>query len=46
MNDQHAEPQRLAERVVAAMMTRDAFSQWLGIEVTDRRLPAGAGDKK
>ena len=29
------EAQRLAERVVAAMMDRDAFSQWLGIEVTD-----------
>ena len=25
--------QRLAERVVSAMMERDAFSQWLGIEV-------------
>ena len=35
MNDQHVEPQRLAERVVGAMMARDAFSQWLGIEVTD-----------
>ena len=29
-----AAPQTLAERVVAAMMARDAFSQWLGIEVT------------
>jgi acyl-CoA thioesterase len=29
------EAQRLAERVVAGMMDRDAFSQWLGIEVTD-----------
>jgi acyl-CoA thioesterase len=29
-----AEPQQLAERVVGAMMARDAFSQWLGIEVT------------
>ena len=28
------EAQRLAERVVAGMMDRDAFSQWLGIEVT------------
>lgn len=27
--------QRLAERVVARMMEHDAFSQWLGIEVTD-----------
>jgi acyl-CoA thioesterase len=26
--------QRLAERVVSGMMARDAFSQWLGIEVT------------
>jgi acyl-CoA thioesterase len=26
--------QQLAERVVAAMMARDAFSQWLGLEVT------------
>ena len=26
--------QRLAERVVATMMERDAFSQWLGIEIT------------
>ena len=25
--------QRLAERVVSAMMKRDAFSQWLGLEV-------------
>ena len=25
--------QRLAERVVSAMMARDAFSQWLGLEV-------------
>ena len=25
--------QRLAERVVSAMMERDAFSQWLGLEV-------------
>ena len=35
MTDQVAEPQRLAERVVSAMMARDAFSQWLGIEVID-----------
>lgn len=28
-----AEAQRLAERVVAAMMARDAFSQWLGLEI-------------
>jgi acyl-CoA thioesterase len=27
------EQQSLAERVVASMMARDAFSQWLGIEV-------------
>ena len=27
--------QRLAERVVHAMMSRDAFSQWLGIEVLE-----------
>lgn len=27
--------QRLAERVVQAMMSRDAFSQWLGIEVLE-----------
>jgi acyl-CoA thioesterase len=26
--------QRLAERVVQAMMERDAYSQWLGLEVT------------
>jgi acyl-CoA thioesterase len=28
------DPQRLAERVVARMLEHDAFSQWLGIEVT------------
>jgi acyl-CoA thioesterase len=28
-----SDAQRQAERVVAAMMARDAFSQWLGIEV-------------
>ena len=28
------EEQRLAERVVDAMLARDAFSQWLGIDVT------------
>jgi acyl-CoA thioesterase len=28
-----ADPQELAERVVAGMMARDAFSQWLGISV-------------
>ena len=33
MNDQTIDAQRLAERVVGAMMARDAFSQWLGIEV-------------
>ena len=27
--------QRLAERVVQAMMARDAFSRWLGIDVLD-----------
>ena len=27
--------QRLAERVVSAMVARDAFSQWLGIEVLE-----------
>jgi acyl-CoA thioesterase len=31
--DAAAEAQRLAERVVSGMMARDAFSQWLGIEV-------------
>src|SRR4029079_11928456 len=31
----------LAERVVSAMMAKDAFSQWLGIEVLDVR-PSGA----
>ena len=30
-----ADEQVLAERVVAAMMARDAFSQWLGIEVVE-----------
>jgi len=30
-----AEVQSLAERVVASMMAKDAFSQWLGIEVID-----------
>ena len=29
--------QELAERVVAGMMAKDAFSQWLGIEVVDVR---------
>lgn len=29
--------QALAERVVSTMMSRDAFSQWLGIEVLDVR---------
>ena len=29
------ERQSLAERVVASMMARDAFSRWLGIEVVD-----------
>jgi acyl-CoA thioesterase len=30
-----AEEQRLAERVVSAMMARDAFSQWLGVDVLE-----------
>lgn len=29
-----AAAQRLAERIVSTMMERDAFSQWLGIDVT------------
>lgn len=29
------DPRALAERVVAAMMARDAFSQWLGIEILE-----------
>lgn len=29
-----ADGQQLAERVVNAMMARDAYSQWLGLEVT------------
>ncbi len=33
--------QRLAERVVATMMAKDAFSQWLGIDVSNVR-PNGA----
>jgi acyl-CoA thioesterase len=33
--------QQLAERVVSAMMARDAFSQWLGIEVVNVR-PRGS----
>jgi acyl-CoA thioesterase len=32
-NSAASEEQSLAERVVSAMMARDAFSQWLGIEV-------------
>ena len=36
-----SDAQRLAERVVSAMMAKDAFSQWLGIEVVDVR-PSGA----
>jgi acyl-CoA thioesterase len=36
-----SDAQGLAERVVAAMMAKDAFSQWLGIEVLDVR-PNGA----
>jgi acyl-CoA thioesterase len=30
---EHDAEQRLAERVVEAMMARDAFSQWLGIKI-------------
>jgi len=30
-----ADEQRLAERVVSAMVARDAFSRWLGIEVLE-----------
>lgn len=33
--------QQLAERVVGAMMAKDTFSQWLGIEVVEVR-PRGA----
>ena len=29
------DPQALAEQVVARMMARDAFSQWLGIEILE-----------
>lgn len=36
-----SDAQRLAERVVSAMMAKDTFSQWLGIEVIDVR-PSGA----
>jgi acyl-CoA thioesterase len=36
-----SDAQRLAERVVSAMMAKDAFSQWLGVEVIDVR-PSGA----
>ena len=36
-----SDAQGLAERVVSAMMAKDAFSQWLGIEVLDVR-PNGA----
>jgi acyl-CoA thioesterase len=32
-----SDAQRQAERVVAGMMARDAFSQWLGIEVVTTR---------
>lgn len=32
-----AEPQALAERVVAGMMASDAFSRWLGVEVLEVR---------
>ena len=30
-----ADPQALAERVVRGMLTRDAFSEWLGIEALE-----------
>ncbi|HTE44327.1 MAG TPA: hotdog fold thioesterase [Gemmatimonadaceae bacterium] len=36
-----ASEQAIAERVVAAMMAKDAFSQWLGLEVIDVR-PRGS----
>ena len=36
-----SDAQRLAERVVSAMMAKDAFSQWLGVKVVDVR-PSGA----
>lgn len=35
-----SDAQRLAERVVAGMMAKDAFSQWLGIEVLTTRPDA------
>lgn len=41
MSAASADEQRLAERVVAGMMARDEFSQWLGIEVREIR-PGGA----
>jgi len=36
-----SDDQQLAERVVSAMLAKDAFSQWLGLEVLDVR-PRGA----
>ncbi len=36
-----SDAQALAERVVSAMLAKDAFSRWLGIEVVDVR-PNGA----
>jgi acyl-CoA thioesterase len=36
-----SDEQQLAERVVSAMMAKDAFSQWLALEVLDVR-PRGA----
>jgi acyl-CoA thioesterase len=36
-----SDEQRLAERVVSAMMAKDAFSRWLGVEIIDVR-PSGA----
>jgi acyl-CoA thioesterase len=32
-----AEEQQLAEHIVSSMMAKDAFSQWLGLEVVDVR---------
>ena len=41
-NEPSADEQALAERVVAAMMAKDAFSQSLGMEVVDVRPRASA----
>jgi acyl-CoA thioesterase len=40
-NERDHDEQALAERVVAGMMAKDRFSQWLGLEVIDVR-PHGA----